>query len=220
MTAKEEDILTSRTLLKNGVAIDRVIQSLIMDKTINADSLLVGDRNAILIAARSSGYGAEYNTTVNCPSCGATQEYSFDLAEARIHSGITSSTLGITDNGDGTFSTTLPRTQVSVRFRLLNGDDEKAMLARAENARKRKKPEQAVTDQIRTTVISVNGDETAQALDYLIENIPSLDARHLRACYKEVTPNVDLTQHFVCQECGHEQDMEVPLTADFFWPDR
>ena len=218
MTAKEEDILTSRTLLKNGVAIDRVIQSLIMDKNINADSLLVGDRNAILIAARSSGYGSDYNTTVSCPSCGATQEYSFDLTEAKIHSGEISTALGVVDNGDGTFTTTLPKTQVTVTFRLLNGNDEKTMLARAENARKRKKPEQAVTDQIRATVTSVNGDATAQALSYLIDNIPSLDARHLRACYKEVTPNVDLTQHFECQECGHEQEMEVPLTADFFWP--
>ena len=30
----------------------------------------------------------------------------------------------------------------------------------------------------------------------------------------------DLTQLFACQECDHEQEMEVPLTADFFWPDR
>ena len=79
MTAKEEDILTSRALLRSGVAIDRVIQSILMNKRINADSLLVGDRNAILIAARVSGYGNEYNTTVACPACGTTQEYSFDL---------------------------------------------------------------------------------------------------------------------------------------------
>ena len=220
MTAKEEDILTSRTLLKNGVAIDRVIQSLIMDKNINADSLLVGDRNAILIAARTSGYGNEYNTSVACPSCGATQEYSFDLNEVAIHEGKINSSLGLVDNHDGTFSTTLPKTQVQVSFRLLNGADEKRMVTLAESARKKKRPEQAITNQIKTMVIAVNGDSSAQAINYLIENIPSLDARHLRTCYKEVTPNVDLSQYFTCEECSHEQDMEVPLTADFFWPDR
>ena len=220
MTAKEEDILTSRTLLKNGVAIDRVIQSLIMDKSINADTLLVGDRNAVLIAARTSGYGNEYNTNVTCPACGATQEYSFDLNEAQVHNGNISPSLGIVDNRNGTFSTTLPRTQVQVVFRLLDGNDEKNMMAEAENARKRKRPEQAVTNQIKSMVVSVNGDESSQALNYLIDNIPSLDARHLRTCYKEVAPNVDLTQYFTCSECDHEQDMEVPLTADFFWPDR
>ncbi len=220
MTAKEEDILTSRTLLKNGVAIDRVIQSLILDRRVNSDSLLVGDRNAILIAARVSGYGNDYNTTVNCPNCGASQEYSFDLNNANIHVGESDNSLALTANDDGTFTTTLPRTKVEVAFRLLDGTDEKSMLAQAENARKRKKPEQAVTSQIRSMVVAVNGDETPQALNYLIENIPSLDARHLRLCYKQAAPNVDLTQHFSCGECDHEQQMEVPLTADFFWPDR
>tara|TARA_Y100001937_G_C7135648_1_gene339867 strand:+ start:2111 stop:2962 length:852 start_codon:yes stop_codon:yes gene_type:complete len=220
MTAKEEDILTSRTLLKNGVAIDRVIQSLITDKRVNSDSLLVGDRNAILIAARVSGYGNDYNTTVSCPACGTAQEYSFDLKEAYIHSGNDDTALSLTSNDDGTFSTILPRTQVNVVFRLLNGNDEKAMVNQAESARKRNRPEQAVTSQIRSMVVSVNGDNTPQALNYLIENIPSLDARHLRTCYKTASPNIDLTQHFSCENCGHEQEMEVPLTADFFWPDR
>ena len=216
MTAKEEDILTSRTLLKNGVA----IQSLITDKRVNSDSLLVGDRNAILIAARVSGYGNDYNTTVSCPACGTAQAYSFDLKDAYIHSGNDDTALSLTSNNDGTFSTILPRTQVNVMFRLLNGTDEKAMVNQAENARKRNRPEQAVTNQIKSMVVSVNGDNSPQALNYLIENIPSLDARHLRACYKTASPNVDLTQHFSCEECGHEQEMEVPLTADFFWPDR
>jgi hypothetical protein len=220
MTAKEEDMLTSRTLLKNGVAIERVIQSLIMDKRINPDSMLVGDRNAVIIAARISGYGSDYNTNVSCPSCGTTQEYGIDLHDANVHNGQIPDVLGVVDNEDGTFTTTLPKTRVQVAFRLLNGADEKNLVSQLENARKRKRPEQAITTQIRNMVVSVNGDESIQALNYLIENIPSLDARHLRACYREVAPNIDLTQVFQCGECGHEQDMEVPLSADFFWPDR
>ncbi len=220
MTAKEEDMLTSRTLLKNGVAIERVIQSLIMDKRINPDSMLVGDRNAVIIAARISGYGSDYNTNVSCPSCGTTQEYGIDLRDANVYSGQNADALGVVDNGNGTFTTTLPKTRVQVAFRLLNGADEKNLVAQLESARKRKRPEQAITTQIRNMVVSVNGDESIQALNYLIENIPSLDARHLRTCYREVAPNIDLTQVFQCGECGHEQDMEVPLSADFFWPDR
>ena len=220
MTAKEEDMLTSRTLLKNGVAIERVIQSLIMDKRINPDSMLVGDRNAVIIAARISGYGSDYNTNVSCPACGVTQEYGIDLRDANVYNGQNADALGVVDNGDGTFTTTLPKTRVQVAFRLLNGADEKNLVTQLESARKRKRPEQAITTQIRNMVVSVNGDESIQALNYLIENIPSLDARHLRTCYREVAPNIDLTQVFQCGECGHEQDMEVPLSADFFWPDR
>ena len=220
MTAKEEDLLTSRTLLKSGVAIERVIQSLIVNKRINPDSMLVGDRNAIIIAARISGYGNEYKTKVGCPSCGTTQEYSFDLNDSDVYSGDTAEALGVTNNDDGTFTTTLPKTRLQTTFRLLTGVDEKNMVSQLETARKKKRPEQAITTQIRNMVVSVNGDDSVQAVSYLIENIPSLDARHLRSSYRQVAPNVDLTQNFECGECGHEQDMEVPLSADFFWPDR
>ena len=220
MTAKEEDILTSRTLLKSGIAIDRVLQSLVMDKQINVDSLLVGDRNAILVAARISGYGNEYTTSVDCPSCGTTQANTFDLNEVGPQDPSQAAELGVVDNEDGTFTTVLPRTGLNVEFKLLNGQDEKNMLAQAESDRKRKRPEKNVTTQIRNMVVSVNNDDSPQAINYLIENMPSLDARHLRTCYKLTAPNIDMTQLFTCEECGHEQDMEVPLTADFFWPDR
>ena len=182
--------------------------------------MLVGDRNAIIIAARISGYGNEYKTKVGCPSCGTTQEYSFDLNDSDVYSGDTAEALGVTNNDDGTFTTTLPKTRLQATFRLLTGVDEKNMASQLETARKRKRPEQAITTQIRNMVVSVNGDDSVQAVSYLIENIPSLDARHLRSSYRQVAPNVDLTQNFECGECGHEQDMEVPLSADFFWPDR
>ena len=79
MTAKEEDILTSRSLLKEGVALDRMLQNLLVSKNININTLLVGDKNALLVAARRTGYGADYETNVTCPSCGNTDEHSFDI---------------------------------------------------------------------------------------------------------------------------------------------
>ena len=220
MTAKEEDMLTSRTLLKKGVALDRVIQSLIVDKRIDPDSLLVGDRNAIIVAMRVSGYGGEYNTTVACPACGETQEHHFNLHEVGTYHGDDYGELSIKSVGDGTFETTLPKTKITVAFRLMDGKDEKHLLSGMEADRKKKIPERAVTRQLASTLVSANGDSSIEALEYLLLNIPSMDARHIRQCYKAVSPNVDLTQDFNCSECGHEQQMEVPLSAEFFWPDR
>tara|TARA_B100000686_G_scaffold353213_1_gene457905 strand:+ start:1454 stop:2314 length:861 start_codon:yes stop_codon:yes gene_type:complete len=220
MTAKEEDILTSRTLLKKGVALDRVIQNLIMDPNINADNVLVGDRNAILIAIRASAYGNIYTTKVTCPACETAQEYSFDLNEANIYDGTDQQReLSIVDHQDGTFDTVLPSTQVTATFRLLIGSDEKTILKGTQNKQK-SSYEKAVTTHLRNMIVGVNGDNSAQARNYLVENMPSVDARHLRMAYKAVAPNIDLNQEFSCGECGHEQEMEVPLTADFFWPDR
>jgi len=220
MTAKEEDLLTSRALLKKGIAIDRLIKSIIVNKNVNADSLLVGDRNAILIATRVSGYGSEYGTSVTCPSCGVQQDYEFNLNDASVYDGNGYSADEATLQEDGTFMTVLPRTKVEVAFRLLNGVDERNLVMQIENARKKRQDENPITRQLRQFIVAVNGNSTQEAINYLVDNMPSSDARHLRLVYKLTTPNIDLTQTFECNECDYEQEMEVPLTADFFWPDR
>ena len=84
MTAKDEDILSSRTLLKKGLAIERFLDNIIVDKSISASTLLVGDRNAIVIAARISGYGSEYQTSAQCPTCGDQQPMTFNLKDQII----------------------------------------------------------------------------------------------------------------------------------------
>tara|TARA_B100001123_G_scaffold74689_5_gene84305 strand:+ start:28603 stop:29469 length:867 start_codon:yes stop_codon:yes gene_type:complete len=220
MTAKEEDMLTSRSLLKKGVALDRVLQSVIVDKNINPDTLLIGDRNALIVAMRVSGYGSDYNTSVTCPACSDAQKYDFNLNDITIFHGEDEIETGVVPLENGMFGTVLPQSELHVVFRLLNGHDEKRMSKRVENARKRNQQEKLVTSQLRNILVSVNGDASSEALQYVIENMPSGDARHLRLMYKLSAPNLDMTQHFNCSSCGHEQELEVPLTADFFWPDR
>ena len=220
MTAKEEDLLTSKTLLKKGVAIDRLIQSLIVDKRINPDTLLIGDRNALLIAIRVSGYGNEYKTKITCPSCSTTQESEFDLNTFNVYNGDDISELDITNNGDGTFTTILPKTQLKIIFRLLSGKDEKNLMLGMKSDRQNKIHERGITRQLSNFIVSVNDNSTTEAVNYVVNNVPSIDSRHMRLAYRLAAPNIDLTQVFICKECDHEQDLEVPLTADFFWPDR
>jgi hypothetical protein len=222
MTAKEEDMLTSRSLLKKGLAIDRVIRSIIMNKSINPQDLLVGDRNAIIVAARISAYGSDYTTKVTCPSCGTQQEHTFDLTESSIYTNDDDTFEGLVQQQeDGTFTVELPRSQLRIGFRFLTGRDEKVLSNGLESDKKTKGAyEKSVTRQLKNIMVSVNGNDTAEAINYVVDNMPSIDARYLRQAYKSVNPNIDLTQHFECIECDYEQDMEVPLTADFFWPDR
>mgnify|MGYP003112560692 CR=1 FL=1 len=219
MTAREEDMLTSRALLKKGIAIDRVLQSLIRDNRVQASKLLIGDRNAIMIAARISAYGNVYSTTVTCPACSTSQTHAFDLNTVSIYDGAGLDISEGTDNGDGTITTRLPRLGVDVTIRLMSGEDESAYIKRIEAQRKNRQMESAVTAQLYQMIVGVNGTNDRSIITKLIENMPSLDVRHLQYVFKMSTPNVDLTQHFECNECDHEEEMEVPLTADFFWPD-
>jgi len=219
MTAKEEDMLTSRSLLKKGIALDRVLSSIIIDKSIDAESLLVGDRNALIIAARISAYGNEYTTKVTCPSCGTVQEYGFDLNQTNTYSGDDASEYVTATPANGFFSTKLPRTGLDITFKSLTGADERRLMEGVELDRKNKKThEKNITRQLLNMIVAVNGNTTSQAINYVVENLPSVDVRHLRNAYKAASPNVDLTQHFECQNCEYETELEVPLTADFFWP--
>ena len=69
MTAKEEDILTSINLIRKGIVLDKLLEALIVDKSIKLSDMLVGDKNAILIAARILGYGKDYTLQALCDDC-------------------------------------------------------------------------------------------------------------------------------------------------------
>ncbi len=215
MTAKEEDILTSATLLKKGIALDKVVENIIVDKTIDPKSLLVGDRNAIIIAARVSGYGSDYNVTLTCPNCGTKSQNTFNLRQADLNRADEFRDIGVVHEGGNIFSVNLVKLEgIQVQFRLMDGEDEKALVKNA------KSNENLVTKQLYRIIHSVNGDTSPSTIRSLIENLPMLDTRVIRAAYKATNPNVELNYSFSCGNCSHEQELEVPITAEFFWPDR
>lgn len=219
MTAKEEDILTSRSLLKKGIAIDRVLKNIILDTNIDANTLLTGDRNAIIMATRVAAYGADYKTSVTCPSCGETSKFNFTLDLDNVYYGEDASNLNVQKTDRGTFMVTLPVLEVDVEFRLMNGHDEKKIVKGMEKDQKSKGAEHNITRQLQTMIVSVAGLQDPDSINMLVERMPTMDSRHLRSAYKLTNPNVDTSQTFVCPSCEYTQDMEVPMTADFFWPD-
>ena len=220
MTAKDEDILTSKSLLKKGVAIDKLLKSVIVDKSIDPNSLLVGDKNALLVATRASGYGVEYKTDVQCPNCGTRNRFEFNISDPQVFSPSDEffEEENIERGPDGTFVLDLPRSKVCVTIRLLNGYDEKKLAERIKQRRKARMPESNATEQFRLIITAVNGDESKSSINQFISMMPALDSKYLRSLYKRLNPNIDLTQEFCCSECDFEGPMEVPFTADFLWP--
>jgi len=218
MTAKEEDILTSRSLIKKGVAIDRMLENLLVDKSIKVDNMLLGDKNALIVGARISGYGSSYKTGVTCPNCGASVKHEFDL-EKLGHSRCESlEEIGVTLTPNKTFSFSLPKTKATVEVRPLTGKDEVELTELLEKKKKANLPEEASTTQMKAYVVSVNGNSDKFLIKQFVENLPALDARQLRLIYRTVIPSVDMSQQFTCPSCSFEQEMEVPFTVDFFWP--
>jgi len=221
MTAKDEDTLTSKALLKKGVAVDKMLNDIIIDKRIKVDNLLIGDKNAIIIAARITGYGEEYETKIGCPSCGANSVYTFNLEEQTIAYPLPKEeleNLGITLTDNRTFIVKLPLSKLNVELKLLNGSDERMILAKMQEQQKNNMIDNNITQQMKYFVVSINGETDKRKISQLIESIPAKDSRYLRTVYKNINPNIDLQQRFVCSSCQFEDTMEVPFTADFFWP--
>jgi len=218
MTAKEEDILSDKALLKKGIAIDRFLKSVLVDKNINIDSLLVGDKSAILVSSRINGYGAEYDTKVICPVCFSHGRHEFDLGECETTNLDNLEKLGVDKTQNGTFIINLPKTSAQAECRLLTGKEEKKVLMTSERRKKQKLPSAVLTTQLRTIIVSVNGNDDRQYVNSFVENIPAADSRYLRTTYQKCVPNVSLRQTYCCSSCEAESVLEVPFTTDFFWP--
>lgn len=217
MTAKDEDILTSKSLLKQGVAIDRFIENIIVGKRIKAKDLLSGDKNAILVAARATGFGPEYTTKVTCPSCNSVSSHTFDLSEVETKEEPDYDLLGVEKTANGTFLITLPKTQALVELKLMTGKDETDLLLTIEKREKKGLPSSNLTTQLSYLVKSINGIENRTDITRIIENLPSYDTRHIREVYSKIVPNLDMNQQFECSNCSYSEEVAIPITVDFFW---
>lgn len=223
MTTKEEEILTSQTLLKKGVALDRLLTSLMLDKTIDPGTLLVGDKNAMLIQARKTGYGSDYTTQITCPSCGVQETLDYDLNECQNYDGGTCDDtlkeLGALSTDRLTFRFTLPMTKVEAEIRLMYGYDEAEIVRKQRSKVKNKDLNSAMTDNLKRIVVALNGIEERSQVETFLEKMPAADARYLRKAVAQLTPTTKMMLDFDCSSCTHSDELEVPITATFFWPD-
>lgn len=215
MTAKEEDILTSRALLKKGTAITELIRSCIMDKSVNVSDLLVGDRNALMVAVRITGYGAEYPVDLECPECDAKTQHVFNLGELPLRR----LSIDPVAENNNLFEFVLPVSKKNVKFKFLTGRDEDDMAAMAEKQKKHALGnESAVTTGLQYAIVSVEGVTDRSKIANFVKNMPAMDSRALRAYIRENEPGIVMKQDVACEKCGHSEEVDMPLGVNFFWP--
>mgnify|MGYP003642642303 CR=1 FL=1 len=207
MTAKEEDILTSPTLLKKGIALDKMLQSIVVDTNIKIGDLLIGDKNALLIASRVYGYGPNYDVELACPMCKASFKTSFDLRELEIKEIDIPEIVNKTENN--TFSIVLPQSNITIEFRLLTSRDELTMSSNKNSG---------TLALLKLITISVNGQVDKFYIERALQSLPIVDVSVLKKTYGTVMPDIDMTQLVECTECTETTEMGVPLDAGFFWP--
>ena len=209
MTAKEEDILTSQNLIAQGVVIDKLLESLIVDKTIDVNDLLIGDKNAIMVAARILAYGKEYEFTYDgeeqLVDLSTLEEVKLDFSKR--------------EKGVNECHFKLPSTERELTFKLLNGKDERSI---EEELTARKKVSQdysaELTTRLKSMILTVDGNADRTYVNNFVDNeFLSRDSLAFRQYLATVTPDIDMSTSIEGKD-GSEVSVTIPVTVRFFWP--
>lgn len=205
MTAREEDILTNQAYIQKGIVLDKLVQSLIVGD-INYDDLIVGDKNAIMVAARVLGYGKEYSFMYD----GETYDVDLSVLDNKELDE------SLFQQGVNEFSFTLPHSGTNITFKLLTHKDERKVTTEIEGLKKISKdsaPE--LTTRLKHIITSVEGNREPKAIREFVDNyLLARDSRALRDYIRKIQPDVNM---MFTTNSGEE--VAIPININFFWVD-
>jgi len=209
MTAREEDILTSANLIKKGIVVEKLLQALIVDKSIKVDELLIGDKNAILIAARILAYGKEYNVEYDGQQLvvDLTSLKDKKLDKEKVSAGVNE------------FEFDLPATKRKLTFKMLTSGDENEIDKEVKGYEKVGDGiGYQLTTRLKHQIVSIDGDTKRASITSFVDNeFLSRDSIAFRTYVNEIMPDVDMTSTYVDSD-GIEKEFTVPMTVTFLWP--
>jgi len=216
LTAADEDILTSRSLLRSGKALDHLLQNCIVDKSINIDDLISGDKNAIMTFLRISGYGEDYEVKIECPSCEEEIQHTFDLTKLAVR------TIDLVpeDKNNPTFDLELPSGNW-VKFKFLTSAEENEITEVLELTKKKTGSplERNITTRYSRQILSVNGDDSQDTIQNFIRTMTVRDSRAFRKYLSDNEPDVIMKQEYSCPMCANKEEVDIPIGVGFFWPE-
>jgi hypothetical protein len=214
MTAKEEDILTSSNLIRKGIVLDKLLESIIVDSSVNINDLLIGDKNAIFVASRILAYGPEYDVVINDPIENVPVDVKVDMTKLGIKE-IDDSLL----NRNNEYEFKLPKSGANVKFKLLTHGDEIAINKDIEASEKALKVSNEITTRFRRLILEVDGNRDLGFIsNFVINQLQAADSRALRKQIAELTPDIDFTFEYESPMTGEKEALKVPIGVDFFYP--
>lgn len=213
MTSRSEDILTNQNYIRQGIVLDKLIESLIVTK-VNIDDIIIGDKNAILIASRILGYGKDY-TFKTIDGQGNYLDKTIDLQTLKDKE---LNPNDLIEERKNEFKFNLPNSGNEVTFKLLTHGDDKKITQEIEGLKKlfpQATPPELST-RLKFMITSINGDrELGSIREFVDKGLLAQDSRALRNEYKRVSPDVELLYH----EENESEGVRIPINLNFFWPE-
>ena len=215
MTAREEEILASQSLVKKGVVIDKLFESIIVEKDVNIDDIILGDKNAILLATRVLGYGPEYKIEMT-DSLGEPQSVTIDLGAVQTKE-VDVELL----SSENRYEFTTPFGKNKLEFKILTHGDEKKIDADIKALQRLNKGSVSaeLTTRYRFMILSVDGNSDTQSITSFINNkFITRDTKAFREYIAEITPDINMEFDFEDEQTGETEVRSIPMGVGFFWP--
>lgn len=214
MTAKEEDILTSAALIKKGIQLDKLLESIIIEPGVNVNDLVIGDKNAILITSRILAFGPEYQASITDPFDSEEVEVTIDLSKIEIKD-VDEAKL----NRKNEYDFTLPISKTPIKFKLLTHGDEVAINKDTEASQKTLKQANEITARYRRIIIEVNGNRDFGYISNFVSNqLLAGDSKALRKHISSISPDLDLKFQYTSPVTGDTEALRIPFGINFFYP--
>jgi len=213
MTSKDEDMLTTPSLIENGTVLDVLLKRKIKTQGVNPDDLLPGDRNAIILFLRSSSYGREYTVQVIDPRTNTPFKTVVDLTKLKYKE------IKEFPDENGLFSVMLPMRKKEVKFKLLTAGEENILFKKAKSIQEAYNEEynQYSTMKLKASIFSINGNSDRLYIDKFVDAMPALDAYAIRKKINDVSPDVDLEYEFTTKD-NYTFNANLVIGLDFFFP--
>lgn len=218
MTAREEDILSSQNLIKKGVVLDKLFESVVVEPNVNVGDISIGDKNAILLATRILGYGADYNVEVTDPFTYETQKVTIDLSKVQTKE-IDESIL----NRENRYDFVLPTSKKKIKFKLLTHKDEVDINVEIQALNRLVKGDNAVSQDVSTRlrymIQEIDGNTDRGFINNFVKNnLLARDSKKLREYVRTISPDLDLKYQFTSDITGDSEALDIPFGVGFFYP--
>jgi hypothetical protein len=214
LTAMDENILTSQNLIKSGKVLEYLLERKIKESPVPMEDLLVGDRNAIMIWLRATGYGEMYPVKLTDPGSGVEFDYEINLSELKNKE----LPDGVEPDERGEFSFDLPKSKVKIKFKLLTVGDEKSIISRSEKYEKVTKSQVSnmLTYRLQAQIKEIDGNRDVNYIQQYVNVMPAYDSLKFREYSDSIEPGIDMSVEVE----GPTGTFQAPVTIglNFFWP--
>ncbi len=216
MGTTQENILVSQALIKKGTVMTVLLKSCLTNASIDPSSLILGDKSAILLAIRRTGFGAEYRMPTTCPECGDHFVHDFDLSKCELKM-LEEEPVEPNKN---LFEMLLPVSKKTIHFSLMTDGDDLDIMRTQQNRKKviNSDIDTRITDELMKTIKSVDGKEDGETIAKFVRTMKVMDSRALRRQIKLISPDVEMKEEVSCGKCGAIETHRIPLGTEFFWP--